>query len=255
MIDLLPPELGPLTGLALLGVSFLGSFITAAFGIGGGVVVLAVFASLLSPAALIPVHGVIQLGSNAGRAIIMREHISVAVFVPFLIGALAGVVLGAIVVVDLPPAAVQISVGCFILWTIVAKPPAFLKRAAWIAGSVSTFLTMFFGATGPFVAAYVKSHGFERMAQVGTHAACMTSQHGLKVVAFGILGFAFGILGFAFGPYIPLVIGMIAVGFAGTVVGRKVLMKIDEKRFKLVLNGILILLSLRLIWAGASTYL
>lgn len=248
MIELLPPELGPLTGLALLGISFLGSFITAAFGIGGGVVVLAVFASLLPPAALIPVHGVIQLGSNAGRAIIMRDHISTAVFIPFLIGALAGVVLGAIVVVDLPPAAVQISVGCFILWTIVAKPPAFLRRAAWIAGSVSTFLTMFFGATGPFVAAYVKSHGFERMAQVGTHAACMTSQHGLKVVAFGILGFAFG-------PYIPLVIGMIVVGFAGTVVGRKVLMKIDEKRFKLALNGILILLSLRLIWAGASTYL
>lgn len=248
MIELLPPELGALTGLALLGISFLGSFITAAFGIGGGVVVLAVFASLLSPAALIPVHGVIQLGSNAGRTLIMREHISTAVFAPFAIGALIGVVLGGLIAVDLPPAAVQICVGCFILWTIVAKPPAFLRRAAWIAGSVSTFLTMFFGATGPFVAAYVKSHGFERMVHVGTHAACMTLQHGLKVVAFGILGFAFG-------PYIPLIAGMIAFGFAGTVVGRKVLMKIDEKRFKQVLNGILILLSLRLIWAGASTYL
>lgn len=248
MIELLPSELGPLTGLALLGVSFLGSFITAAFGIGGGIVVLAVFASLLSPAALIPVHGVIQLGSNAGRAIVMREHISFAVFVPFAIGALIGVVLGALIVVDLPPAAIQIGVGCFILWTIVAKPPPFLRRAAWIAGAASTFLTMFFGATGPFVAAYIKSHGFGRMNYVGTHAACMTLQHGLKVVAFGILGFAFG-------PYLVLIAGMIAFGFAGTVVGRKVLMKIDEKRFNLALNAILILLSLRLVWAGASTYL
>ena len=248
MIELLPPELGPLTGLALLGVSFLGSFITAAFGIGGGIVVLAVFASLLSPAALIPVHGVIQLGSNAGRAIIMREHISGSVFASFAIGALIGVVLGAIVVIDLPPAAIQIGVGCFILWTIVAKPPPFLRRAAWIAGAASTFLTMFFGATGPFVAAYIKSHGFDRMIHVGTQAACMTLQHGLKVVAFGILGFAFG-------PYLLLMVGMIAFGFAGTVVGRKVLMKIDEKRFKLALNAILIVLALRLVWAGASTYL
>ncbi len=248
MIELLPPELGPLTGLALLGVSFLGSFITAAFGIGGGIVVLAVFASLLSPAALIPVHGVIQLGSNAGRAIIMREHISVSVFASFAIGALIGVVLGAIVVIDLPPAAIQIGVGCFILWTIVAKPPPFLRRAAWIAGAASTFLTMFFGATGPFVAAYIKSHGFDRMIHVGTQAACMTLQHGLKVVAFGILGFAFG-------PYLLLMVGMIAFGFAGTVVGRKVLMKIDEKRFNLALNAILIVLACRLVWAGASTYL
>ncbi|MEM9062371.1 MAG: sulfite exporter TauE/SafE family protein [Pseudomonadota bacterium] len=244
----LPSELGPLTATALLGVSFLGSFITAAFGIGGGVVVLAVFASLLAPAALIPVHGVVQLGSNAGRALIMREHISRAVFVPFVIGALIGVAIGGVVVVDLPPHIIQIAVGLFILWSIVARPPAFLRRAAWLAGGFSSFLTMFFGATGPFVAAYIKTQGFERTTHTGTHAACMTLQHGLKV-------FAFGLLGFAFGPYIPLIVGMIAFGFAGTVVGRKVLMKIDEKRFKLALNTMLVLLSLRLIWAGVSTYL
>ena len=246
--SLLPPELSAFVGLALLGISFLGSFITAAFGIGGGVVVLAVFASLLSPAALIPVHGVIQFGSNAGRTLIMREHISRPVFIPFLIGALAGVAIGGLVVFDLPPALIQIAVGLFILWTIVAKPPAFLRHSAWVAGGFSSFLTMFFGATGPFVAAYIKTLGFDRMTHVGTHAACMTLQHGMKVIAFGILGFAFG-------PYIPLIVGMIAFGFLGTVVGRKVLMKIDEQRFKLILNCILIVLSLRLIWAGASTYL
>ena len=66
MLDtLLPPGMDALVGVALMGISFLGSFITAAFGIGGGVVVLAVLATLLPPAALIPVHGVVQFGSNA----------------------------------------------------------------------------------------------------------------------------------------------------------------------------------------------
>lgn len=245
---LLPPELGALAGIALLGISFLGSFITAAFGIGGGVVVLAVFASLLTPAALIPVHGVIQLGSNAGRMLIMREHIVKPVFITFVVGALIGVGIGGLIVVDLPPAIIQIAVGAFILWTIVAKPPVFLRHSAWLAGGVSSFLTMFFGATGPFVAAYIKTLGFERMTHVGTQAACMTMQHGLKVLVFGILGFAFG-------PYLPLMVGMIAFGFAGTLVGRNVLMKIDEQRFKFALNAILVLLSLRLIWSGASIYL
>lgn len=248
MIDLLPPELGPLAGIALLGVSFLGSFITAAFGIGGGVVVLATFASLLAPAALIPVHGVIQLGSNSGRAVIMREHIDWPVWTMFVIGTAIGVAIGGVIVIDLPPAVIQIAIGCFILWTIFGTPPAIFRRSAWVVGVFSSALTMFFGATGPFVSAYLKTRQYNRMGQVAMQGACMTVQHGLKVLAFGILGFAFG-------PYIPLIIGMIAFGFAGTLVGRHVLMKIDEKRFKLALNAMLILLSLRLIWAGSSTYL
>lgn len=247
MLDsLLPPDMGPLVALALMGVSFLGSFITAAFGIGGGVVVLAVLASLLPPAALIPVHGVVQVGSNAGRMLIMRNYINRAVLGVFVLGTTVGVVLGGLFVVKLPPAIVQIAVGGFILWTIFFKPPAFLRRSAWIAGGFSSFLTMFFGATGPFVAAYIRTLGMERLHHVATHAACMTVQHGLKIIAFGILGFAFA-------PYVPLIAGMIAFGFLGTIVGRHVLMRINERVFKTALQTILVALALRLIWAGATT--
>jgi hypothetical protein len=44
----------------LIVASFATSFITAAFGIGGGGVLLAILASLVPPAALIPVHGLVQ---------------------------------------------------------------------------------------------------------------------------------------------------------------------------------------------------
>ncbi len=142
----------------------------------------------------------------------------------------------------------RIAVGAFILWSVVAVPPAFLRRSAWLAGGASSFLTMFFGATGPFVAAYVKAQGFGRVAYVGTNAACMTAQHLLKVVAFALLGFAFG-------PYMVIVAGMIVFGFAGTLAGRQVLMRIDERRFRLVLNAILVILAARLIWEGATTLL
>ena len=245
MEHLLPEAVGLLTAAVLMGISFLGSLITAAFGIGGGVVVIAVLASLLPPAALIPIHGVVQLGSNAGRAVIMRAHIDWPIWAVFVVGTAIGVAIGGALVIDLPPAWIQIGIGLFILWTIFFKPPAFLRHSAWLAGGISSFLTMFFGATGPFVSAYLKTRGYDRMGQVAMQGACMTVQHLLKVVAFGVLGFAFG-------PYIPLVVGMIVFGFIGTIVGKKILMKIDEKRFKLALNGILILLSLRLVWAGVS---
>jgi uncharacterized membrane protein YfcA len=128
---------------------------------------------------------------------------------------------------------------------VLATPPAFMRRSAAIAGGFSSFLTMFFGGTGPFVAAYVKTMGFARMTHVATHALLMTVQHLLKTVAFGFLGFAFS-------QWLPLIAAMIASGFLGTVVGRQVLVRIDEKWFKLVLNAILIVLALRLIWTGGQ---
>ena len=248
MLDtLLPPEIGAIAAAALMVVSFVASFITAAFGIGGGVVMIAVLASLLPPAALIPVHAVVQVGSNAGRALIMRAHIDWPVWCVFLLGTVVGVAVGGVVVIDLPPAIIQIGIGLFILWTIFLKPPAFLRHSAWLAGGVSSVLTMFFGATGPFVSAYLKTRQYDRMTQVAMQGACMTAQHLLKVVAFGVLGFAFG-------PYVVLIAGLIAFGFLGTIAGKRLLMKIDEALFKKVLNAILIVLSLRLIWAGVSTY-
>lgn len=242
---LFPPEVPPLIAFGLMLASFGTSFITAAFGIGGGVVLIGILAVLLPPAALIPVHGVVQFGSNTGRAWIMRQHVSWPVLGLFAVGTVVGVAIGGMVVVELPPAWVQIGIGVFILWSIVGKPPRFMAGTAWIAGGFSSFLTMFFGATGPFVAAYIKTLGFDRMTHSATHAMCMVLQHLLKVIAFGLLGFAFG-------PYIVLIAGMIALGFLGTLVGKRVLMKIDEARFTFVLSAILIVLSLRLIWAGAT---
>ncbi|MBD3680202.1 MAG: sulfite exporter TauE/SafE family protein [Rhodobacteraceae bacterium] len=228
---------------ALIGTSFATSTLTAAFGIGGGAAMLAVLASLLPPAALIPVHGVVQLGSNAGRAVLLRPHIRWSLAPAFLVGSLIGIALGGAVALRLPPEAVQLGVGGFILWSVFAKPPAGLARWSTLAGAVSSTLTMFFGATGPFVAAYVKALNLDRHGHVATHAALMTAQHLLKSLFFGIFGFAFA-------PWSALVVGMILAGLAGTWAGRHVLNRFSDPGFRKVLNLMLILLALRLIWVG-----
>jgi len=237
--------LGDPVAALVVAASFVTSFITVAFGIGGGAVLLAILASLIPPAALIPVHGIVQFGSNIGRAALMFPHRDQSVLLPFTLGSVLGVVAGGSVAVQLPGDVLQVGVGLFILWSVLAHPPGFIRRSAAIAGAFSSFLTMFFGGTGTFVAAYVKSMGVGRMTYVATHSLLMTIQHLLKVVAFGFLGFAYG-------PWIPLMAAMIGTGFLGTLAGRHVLMRIDERRFKFALNAILMVLALRLIWAGGS---
>lgn len=248
-LTLTPAGVSLLEAWLLTAASFATSFITAALGLGGGVLMLGLIAVALPPAAVIPVHGLVQLGSNAGRTLLMMRQVAPALAVPFLLGSVAGAGLGGLVVVQLPPALWQTGLGLFILWSAWARMPTFASRGAVMTtGLVSTFLSMFFGATGPFVAAMLKTLGLDRLTHVATHAACMSGQHLLKVLAFGGLGFAFG-------GYLPLVALMMGAGVAGTWAGRHVLARGDDARFHRVLSILLTLVALRLVWSGASSWL
>lgn len=244
----LPEGVSLLAFYAILAASFAGSFITAAFGIGGGAVLLAVMASLMPPAALIPVHGVVQFGSNAGRMAMLWRVIHWPALPWFTLGTLLGASLGGALVVELPPELVQIGIGGFVIYTVLATPPRWLVRWPFVTGAFSSFLTMFFGATGLFVASFTRALNLPRHSYVATHATLMTLQHGLKVVVFGLLGFAFG-------PWWIVIAAMIVVGLIGTWTGQLVLNRISDKYFGTILNALLILISLRLIWSGLSALL
>lgn len=235
--------------LGLLATSFAGSFITTALGIGGGALLLAVMASLMPPAALIPVHGVIQLGSNFTRAAVLLPHMHWPPMMGFALGALIGVAVGGLVVVELPGYIIQVGVGAFVVWSVLLRPPRWLSVWPWLTGLLSSFLTMFFGATGLFVANFSKSLILSRQGHVATHAGLMAVQHALKVVVFGVLGFAYA-------EWLVFIALMIGAGLAGTFAGRAVLLRISDRHFKRALDVILLVISARLIliglWEGLS---
>jgi uncharacterized membrane protein YfcA len=234
-------DTGP--ALILFAVSFAGSFITVTMGLGGGVLVLATMASLLPPAALIPLHGVVQLGSNAIRAAVLIRHTFWTPVAGFALGAIIGATAGGQVAVALPAGLLKLVVGVFVLWTLLSRPPPWLARWPWLSGAISTLLTMFVGATGPFVATMVRAFGLPRQSHVATHAVLMTLQHGLKIAVFGLLGFAFA-------PWLGFLVAMIACGAVGTLLGKRVLLSMNDRLFRIALNLVLALLAIRLIVTG-----
>lgn len=247
-MDLLPPDLSPWLAAALVALSFLTSFITASAGLGGGVIMLAAMASVLPAPAVIPAHGVIQLGSNLGRSVVLRRFVHWRVLGWFALGAIAGAAIGGALFVSLPAALLELVIGAFILYSVWG--PKFGRRriadrAYAAVGVATTFLTMFVGGTGPFVAAFVSPDRFGKEPTVATHGACMTVQHGLKVAVFGLFGFAFG-------PWIALLAAMIGAGFLGTLVGRAVLLRLPERAFRIAFRTVLTLLALRLLWSGLA---
>ncbi len=164
----------------------------------------------------------------------------------FALGSLIGVSVGGTVVVALPPEFVQIGIGVFVIYTVVARAPKWFSRWPLFTGLISSFLTMFFGATGLFVASFTKSHALARHAHVATHATLMSAQHGLKVLAFAALGFAFA-------PWIWVITAMVVVGLLGTFAGKLVLNRLSDARFSWALNALLVAISLRLIWGGIAS--
>jgi len=197
---------------------------------------------------VIPTHGVIQLGSNAGRAFIMRHWVHRSVLGWFAAGALVGAAIGGSVFVALRPEVLKLIISLFILYTVWG--PKFRRvriadRAFTLVGLATTFITMFVGGTGPFVAAFVNPNRFGKEQTVATHGACMTVQHGFKVAIFVAVGFAFT-------PWLALLAAMIAGGFLGTLAGRAVLLKLPERTFKIVFTTVLTLLALRLLWSAVA---
>jgi len=249
LAGLLPADLGAAPAAFLIVASFFTSALTAAFGVGGGVAMLALMGMFLPVAALIPVHGAVQLGSNTGRAWHQRASIRFDIAVPFLLGSLAGAITGAWFVVQLPDAVLKLVLGLFIIAVTWASIPGFerLGRGGITIGSaVTALLTMFVGATGPLLAAFFsKVLPDDRKALVATHAAGMTVQHSLKIVVFGLAGFAFA-------TWLPLIAIMMVSGYFGTVYGSRLLERLPEEAFRRWFRIGLTLLALDLLRQGAT---
>lgn len=246
LATLLPESSSPWLALTLLLLSSVTSFVTAAFGIGGGVLLLAAMTLFFPAATALPLHGVIQLGSNAGRSLLMWRHIDGTVFMAFSVGGVIGITLGAQVMATVPDWTLELLLGLFILWSCYAPMPAMGRdspRRLAVGGAVTSALTLFVGATGPMVGALLRAVRLDRRRHVGTFSACMTLQHSLKILVFGLAGFAFA-------PYAAFLIAMITFGLIGTWLGRLLLETLDERLFRRLLTLVLTLIAMRLLYTG-----
>lgn len=223
--------------------SFFTSVISAAFGLGGGTMLIVIMASLLPPLAVIPTHAIIQMNSNFTRGLFLWRHIKFTWMLPFIIGTILGAAVGGQVVFAIPKHLLQGIIGIFVIYSVWGPKIGSIK-SSWVSfagiGGIASFATMFVGGTGPLIAPFIRASTNERRATVATHAAFMSWQHGIKIITFGILGFAFT-------PYLELLVGMVLLGTVGTWSGKILLTWMPENVFRKAFNITLGLLAINLI--------
>ena len=244
----MPPEFEIWTAAVLVAASFFTSALTVSVGIGGGVAMLALMGYLVPVAAIIPLHGAVQLGSNVGRVAVLRDHVAWTCLLAFLIGAVPGAWAGSAAVGALPEPVLKAALGGFILlitWMRFPRLAAITLPGFALTGVITTFLSMIFGATGPLNAVVLSKTFPDRLRFQATTAAVMSLQHLVKTLAFALAGFAFA-------PWLPLIAAMVLTGLAGTWVGANILRKTPESRFQLIFKICLTLLAVDLVRRGVA---
>src|SRR3546814_11259175 len=81
---------------------------------------VAVMAGLMPAQALIPVHGLVQIGANGGRAAILLRQVQWQVLAPLCAGSVVGAANGGLTAVGLDPA------------TLNLRAPSLLPSPVWV---------------------------------------------------------------------------------------------------------------------------
>lgn len=235
--------------LILCLAAWAGSFLTAALGVGGGAFLLIVMADYVPPLALIPLHGLVQLGSNANRAWLTRHHLRTDIAWPFILGTGVAAMLSVWFLGRMEVDWIPLLVAGFILWLCWGPMPQLglvgTPAATAAGGFLTTLCTMVFGATGPLVSAWLGRGIGDRWVYTACFSSCMSAQHLVKIVVFMVLGFSFW-------PWLMLGLAMILAGYLGTLAGLKMLNHLPEALFRKLFRWLLTALALRVIWQQLS---
>ena len=239
----------PLTAseLIIVAVAFLISIWNTSVG-PSGAITFAAMATLLPPAAVVPIHAVTETAANVTRTAILRDVVDWRFVLPFAIGGLLGFAAGVPLLgaITSSEALLQVILGTFILivtWIPLSRLSQEKGFFAAAGGAISSFLTLFVGATGSLVAAAIGQRHDDHRRVIGTFAGCMLYQHFLKIPIFGVLGFSFG-------AYAHLLLFLVAAAAIGTWIGRQLLIGVPLKIIKPIFKTVITILALNLLRQG-----
>ena len=224
-------------------LSFLTSLLTSIFSLGGGLIMLVALAQSFSPATLIPLHGSIQLANNFSRTLVYRDFFQWKLIKNILISTMFGAVIGIYLFGTLPENLLVMVIAAtilFLTWAPLDSLIFSVMKNDWFCGFISGFAGIFVGANGPLVTAYLRTKNLSPELLVANHGAIMIFQHGIKIILF-VSFFNFMIL-----DYFSFILILALTGYAGAILGRRLISKVPFKSFNIILKVFLTLLAFSL---------
>ena len=235
----------PLLGL----VAAFSAFVGSVAGSGGSTILLPVLVLYYGVHDAVPILTIANFSANVSRMIINRREIVFPVVGWFVLGSFPMSVLGAWLFVVADAELLTRLLGALLIVIVVwrrlrPRPP--IKRGAmwfWPVGAVCGFLEGVMGTVGPLMAPFFLAYGLMRNAYIGTDALATVAMQGTKLAVFGgaqVLKPELIVAGFTL---IPFMIG-------GTVIGKRLLERVPERVFAVLVEVMLVVAGLNFLIYG-----
>lgn len=218
-------------------------------GTGSSLVLMPILVIMFGPRHAVPIMAVAAIMGNLGRVLAWRREIDWPACFAYCATAVPGAVLGARLLLAIPPGVAELALGIFFLslipvrrWLAKHELKLSLMHLALLGGPLG-LLTGLVVSTGPLTVPLFTFYGLERGAFLGTEAAGSIGVYVAKVATFQAFG--------AF-PLEVLVQGLM-VGLtlmAGSFAARYVVLALSPGAYRSLIDGLMLCSGLSLIWAA-----
>jgi uncharacterized membrane protein YfcA len=207
------------------------SFISGILGMAGGMILLGVLLAALPLPAAMMLHGISQLASNGGRALMLRRQVDWRVLRGYVAGAAVALAFFTLVHIVVEKAAALILMGLtpFVALLLPEKLHLNVERRGHplLCGLVCLALSLTAGIAGPILDVFFVRSKMSRHAVVATKALTQALSHLVKIVYFG------GVMALQGGEVAPsLAAAMVVLAFVGTSLSRQVLERMSDLSFR-----------------------
>lgn len=242
-------HLGLTASLLVGGVAFLAATLAAVAGFGGAAVLLPVLVLTFGTRDAVPILTIAQLIGNGSRVWFNRREVDYRVVTWFAAGGVPLAFLGGLLFARAPLGALTRLLGLFLLLIVVWRhlrphtTTGFPVRAFAAIGAGASFLSALLGSVGPLMAPFFLAYGLVKGAYIGTEALSTVVMHVVKLVAYrqaAVLPLASVLTGLALGP----------VMIAGSWVGKRIIDRLPERLFVIIIELTMIAAGLLFIIRG-----
>jgi uncharacterized protein len=218
-------------------------------GTGSSLVLMPILVAMFGPRHAVPIMAVAAIMGNFGRVLAWWRDIDWRACFAYCSTAVPGAVLGASVLLSIPPGLAELALGVFFLMLIPARRSLArrslklsLAHLALLGGPLG-LLTGIVVSTGPLTVPLFTFYGLDRGGLLGTEAAASIGMYGAKVATFQALG--------AFPPEVlvqGLIVGLTLM--AGSFIGRFVVLALSPGAYRALIDGLMLCSGLSLLWVA-----
>ena len=215
--------------------AFVGSMLAAVAGFGGAAVLLPILVLMFGVRDAVPILTVAQLIGNASRVWFNRDQLDFPVVGWFALGSIPAALIGGFLFATAPLSFLIRLLGVFLIVTVIyrhagkASALRLSLRGFAVLGAVLSILSAILGSVGPVMIPFFLAYGLVKGALIGTEALATVVMHVTKLVAYrrvAILTSDTLVVGLALG----------SVMICGSFVGKKILDRLPERLFVLLVE-------------------